>query len=182
MWRLSQKSILQPKIPAKSLVSVRCKGAVCVSIKIIIFFIKIGQTFAEMWQFNGFQNGERPPSWICEIQIFWRSERLRGPFCISVQNFVKISQTIAELSRFLWFFKMAAAAILDFQKFKILTVDPLLGANMRHDSKFHQNRWNGRNLTAFSKWRPSAILDSLGAYRDHPRWPLGGLYRCAKFG
>jgi len=25
----------------------------------------------------------------------------------------------------LWFFKMAAAAILDFQKFEILTVDPL---------------------------------------------------------
>jgi len=41
-------------------------------------------------------------------------------------------------------FKMAAAAILDFQKFKILTVDPLLGADMRHHAKFHQNRWNGR--------------------------------------
>jgi len=38
---------------------------------------------------------------------------------------------------------MAAAAILDFQKFKILKVDPLLGADMRH-AKFHRNRWNGR--------------------------------------
>jgi len=32
--------------------------------------------------------------------------------------------------------KMAAAAILDFQKFKILTVDPLLGADMRQSSSY----------------------------------------------
>jgi len=31
-------------------------------------FIKIGQAVAEIWQFNGFQNGGRPPSWICKIQ------------------------------------------------------------------------------------------------------------------
>jgi len=37
---------------------------------------------------------------------------------------------------------MAAAAILDFQKFKILMVDLLPGANKRHLAKFHQNRWN----------------------------------------
>jgi len=34
----------------------------------------------------------------------------------------------------------------------------------------------------FSKWRPSAILDLLGVYWDHPRRPLYGLYRYAKFG
>jgi len=28
-------------------------------------FAKIGQTVAEIWRFNGFQNGGRPPSWIC---------------------------------------------------------------------------------------------------------------------
>jgi len=33
-------------------------------------FIKIGQTVAEIWQFNGFQNGGRLPYWICEITIF----------------------------------------------------------------------------------------------------------------
>ena len=33
-------------------------------------FIKIGHTAAEIWRFYGFQNGRRPPSWICEIQIF----------------------------------------------------------------------------------------------------------------
>jgi len=33
-------------------------------------FIKIGQTVADIWPFNCFQNGGRPPSWILEIQIF----------------------------------------------------------------------------------------------------------------
>ena len=37
-------------------------------------------------------------------------------------------------------------------------------------------------LTVFSKWRPSAILDLLGADWDHPRRLVDGLYRCAKFG
>ena len=32
-------------------------------------FVKIGQTITEIWRFNGFQNGGRPPSWICEIEI-----------------------------------------------------------------------------------------------------------------
>ena len=107
-------------------------------------FIKIGQTFAEIWRFNGFQNNGCPPSWICKIQIFYRSERLRDQFCISIPNFVKIGQTIAEISRFLLFFNMAAAAIFDYQKFKILTIDPVPGANVRLRAKFHQDRWNAR--------------------------------------
>jgi len=83
-------------------------------------------------------------------------------------------------------FKMAAAAILDFQNFEILTVDPLYEASMRHCTKAYQNRSNGcrdkRFNGFFSKWRPSAILDLLGADWDHPRRLLDGLYRCAKFG
>jgi len=34
----------------------------------------------------------------------------------------------------------------------------------------------------FSRWRPSAILDSFGAYLDHPQWVRVGLYHSAKFG
>jgi len=34
----------------------------------------------------------------------------------------------------------------------------------------------------FSRWRPSAILDLLGAYLYHSQWVLGGLYHSAKFG
>jgi len=28
------------------------------------------QTVAEIWQFNGFQNGGSPPSWICSMLIW----------------------------------------------------------------------------------------------------------------
>jgi len=46
---------------------IRCRGPICV---ILPNYIKIGQTVAEIWRFNGFQNGGRPPSCICEIRIF----------------------------------------------------------------------------------------------------------------
>ena len=73
---------------------------------------------AEIWRFNDFQNGGRPSS--C-FWIFYRSVRLRDPFCTTTQNYVKIVQTIAIFV----IFKMAVAAILDFQKFEILMVGPL---------------------------------------------------------
>ena len=49
---------------------------------------------------------------------------------------------------------MAAAAILDFEKFEILTVCPPYWANLRHLAKFQQNRSKGcgdnyDDLTAF---------------------------------
>jgi len=59
-------------------------------------------------------------------------------------------------------FRMATAAILDFPKFEVLTVNPLSGTNMRHRVKFHQNWSHGcRDMAIwrFSKWRPSATLD-----------------------
>jgi len=59
-------------------------------------FTIIGQTVAEIWQFNGFQNGGRPPSWIYEIQIFKRSEVMR-PICTCVPNFVKIVRLVKPL-------------------------------------------------------------------------------------
>jgi len=42
-------------------------GPICVTVP---NFIKIGQTVAEIWRFNGFRIGGRPLSWILEIQIF----------------------------------------------------------------------------------------------------------------
>jgi len=40
-------------------------------------------------------------------------------------------------------FNTAAAAILDFQKFEILTVDPLQGASLRHRTVAELMRFNG---------------------------------------
>ena len=49
------------------LTSAPCLGPICASMP---NFIEIDQTVAEIWRFNGFKNGGRPPSWICEIRIF----------------------------------------------------------------------------------------------------------------
>jgi len=59
-----------------------------------------------------------------------------------VPNFVKIGQTVEEIAIF-EIFKMAAAAMLVFEKFEILTVYPPYWANLRHRAKFHQSRSNG---------------------------------------
>jgi len=42
-------------------------------------FIKIGQTVTEIWRFNGFQNGGRPPSRICDIRIFLTAGVVKKP-------------------------------------------------------------------------------------------------------
>jgi len=42
-------------------------GPICASMP---NFIKINQTVEEIWRSNGFfQNGGRPPSWICRARI-----------------------------------------------------------------------------------------------------------------
>ena len=120
------------------------------------------------------------------VKFEFFKERLRDPFCISVLNFVKIGQTVAEISRFLWFFKMAAAAILDFQKIGNFngrsTVWCQCASLYQISSKSVKRLQRYGDLTFFSKCRPSAILDLFGAYWDHPWRPLDGLYLCAKCG
>jgi len=39
-----------------------------------------------------------------------------------------------------------------------------------------------RRFSIFSKWQPSAILDMLYAFLDHPRRTFGGLCHSAEFG
>ena len=55
------------------------------------------------------------------------------------------------------FFKMAAAAILDFQNFKLLTVGRLNRVKMRRRGKFGQNWSNrGRDMTIFRFFKTAA--------------------------
>ena len=52
-------------------------------------------------------------------------------------NYAKIGQSVAVISRFLVILKMVAAAILDFQKFEMLSVCPLWWASLHHRARFH---------------------------------------------
>jgi len=86
--------------------------------------IKIGQTVTEIWRFNGIQNGGRPLFWIFEIQ-FLTVGAVKTPILHHRTKFRKDrSNRWRDIAIFV-IFKMAVAAILDFQKFEILTVGPL---------------------------------------------------------
>ena len=76
-----------------------------------------------------------------------------------MRNFIDIGQTAW---RFSIFFKMAAAAILDFSNFKLLMVGRLKRAELRRLAKFGRNPSNrGRNMAIFRfmKMAAAAILD-----------------------
>jgi len=60
------------------------------------------------------------------------------------------------------FFKMAAAAILDFLNFKFLTVLTVNRVELHHRAKFRQNRsYRGRDMAIFRffKMAAAAILN-----------------------
>jgi len=59
-------------------------------------FIKIGRFFTEIWRFNDFQNGGRPPSWILKICSFCHVAFVSMPFFL-VQNFADIGKSVNEL-------------------------------------------------------------------------------------
>jgi len=87
-------------------------------------FVKIGQTAAKIWLFNGSQNGGRPPCWICEIR-FLTVGAVKRPILHQRTKFSKDrSNRCGDIAIFV-IFKMAAAAILNFKKFDILMIFPL---------------------------------------------------------
>ena len=106
--------------------------------------------------------------------------------CISAPNFVKIGQTVAEISRFLWFSTWRPPPCWIFTKIcNFYERSPVGGQYMSQcqiSSKSVIRLQRYGYLTVFKKWWSSAILDLLGAYWDHPRRPLDSLRCCAKFG
>ena len=75
-------------------------------------------------------------------------------------NFVKIGQTVEEISRFCDF-QDCGPRHLGFEKFEILTVWPVEGANLLHRAKFQQNRVS---LTA--KKTTEWVLNKAGVKRE----------------
>jgi len=82
-------------------------------------FESVGQTVAEIWRFFDFLRWPSPLSWIFKRWEFQGWERLRESKCVILPNFAAIGQSVAKIWPFFQFFKMAAAAILDFQKMGI---------------------------------------------------------------
>ena len=64
--------------------------------------------------FVGFSRWRPPPSRFLKDSKFQRSIPCRGPICVTVPNFIKIRQTVAQVWRFNGFFsKWRPSAILD---------------------------------------------------------------------
>jgi len=63
----------------------------------VLNFIKIGRFLNEIWRFNNFQNGGRPPSWILKICRFCQLAIVDMPFCFLIQNFAEIGLSVDEL-------------------------------------------------------------------------------------
>ena len=85
--------------------------------------IKIGRFLTEIWRFNDFQNGGRPPSWILKIYSFCHVALVYTPFCLLIQNFAEIRLSVDELWPKKSIFKMAATAILNFKNFNFWSRD-----------------------------------------------------------
>ena len=125
-------------------------------------FIKIGQTVAEIWRFNGCQNGGRPPSWNCEIRIFLMVGAVKRPILHQRNKFRKDRSNRCGYIAICVIFNISAAAIFNFQKFEILTAFSAVGgqyaSSCQISSKSVKRLQTYGDLTVL-KWRPSAILD-----------------------
>jgi len=77
-------------------------------------FIKLGQTAVKIRRFNGFQNGGRPPSWICEIRIFLTVGAVKRPILHQRTKFRKNRPNLCGYIAIFVIFNMSAAAILNF--------------------------------------------------------------------
>jgi len=103
-------------------------------------FIKIGRFLTEIWQFNDFQNGGRPPSCILKKMQFLSCSPCRHAILLPHTKF-GWNRTIGQ-----WvmakksIFKMAAAAILNFKNFNFWLRDCHWVQYLHQCTKFYQNR------------------------------------------
>ena len=146
-------------------------------------FAKIRWTVSEIWPiFNfskwrpsirsgdifpifDFSRWRLPPSWILEISNFFSVATLKKVELRRRAKIVEIAQNAAEIWRFFNFSWWRPSAILDFQKLEISTSGPIRRTNMRHRTKFREDRSNRSGsifpIFDFSRWRlpPSWILE-----------------------
>jgi len=126
-----------------------------------------------------------PPCWIFKSIKFYMQMRSGGSTPITMPNFLETGlsakQTYCNFSNF----QNGCRRHLGFWNREILLVIGVQRVETHLCATFCQN-WSisceDIRFFDFSRWRPSAILDSFKAYMDHTQWVLGGIYHSAKFG
>jgi len=103
-------------------------------------FIKIRRFFTEIWRYNDFQNGGRPPSWILKMCSFLSCGLCRHAVLLPQTKF-RWNPTIGR-----WvmakkaIFKMAVATILNSKNFNFWSSDCHRVQHLMQCTKIHQNR------------------------------------------
>ena len=83
----------------------------------------IGQTVAELWRFNGFQNGGHPPSWICCTRVWTSHEECLVAFII-VQNLIRIDTVVSIICKFLTHYDLDLKMSIHAPKMEFGGLDP----------------------------------------------------------
>jgi len=158
-------------------------GPICVTVP---NFIKIGNTVAETWQFNGFFSKWRPSA----ILDLWNLTSLtvgavKGPILHQHTKFRKYRWNhCGDIATFV-IFQDGGQRHLRFSKTRNFNgrsaVRVEYASLYQISPKSVERLQRYGDLTFFFKMAAVRRLDLLGAYWDHPRWPLDGLHRCAKF-
>ena len=79
----------------------------------VLSFVKFGHFAAEMWRYNDFQNGGRPPCWILEIWHFHHLAVVRVRSSLLIPNFVSIGPRSRVIAKKM-IVNMASARHLEF--------------------------------------------------------------------
>ena len=103
---------------------------------VVLNFLKIGRTVADKWWFNFFfQNGGRPPSWICwELTGTTHDEHL-AVFVVK-PNLVKIDAVVSITWNFQYFSPLAWKRLFTPQNFGGISL-PKMGSNINKTPKRH---------------------------------------------
>jgi len=142
-------------------------------------FVRIGQSVAKILRFFDFSSWWLPASWIFKFVKFYWLTVSGGPRRITLPNFIKTGPSVAEILRLFEFSRWPPPPSWIF---KIAKFYWLLGSRGSRQVKIGQSVAKILRFFDFSRWRPFDILDSFGAYLDHPQWVLVGHCHSAKFG
>ena len=92
------------------------------------------------------------------------------PSCISLDVKFVTDQILLKLAEMWRFFKITAAAKLDFRNYKVLTVGSIISVELRHHAKFRgdwSNRCHNISILDFSRcWQPQAWIFKILHFND----------------
>jgi len=136
----------------------RCaqKGPMCFTVP---KFIKISRTVAEIWRFNGFQNGGHAPSSICWPPV-WTTHDDHLVVSIVVQNLVVIGAVVSITWNFQYFARLAWKRLFtpDNWGFRGISPPPPNGEQYQRNPPKRHTRVRVRVVWAIKRENPSTGL------------------------